>query len=287
MDVEHAVSIDAGGPRVSRHFGPDRGRPGAHDRGHLARGPPNRRSSDRTPSPSRSITRPARDPGDTSSSRVRHRRAAHRVPSAVTSTWPPPRRRSTSAARRSPSSSERTSSRSSSGGRPARLREQLRLREQQREHGHALLALRPVRAELALAGSDPDLVEVRARARRPPAHVTREPRLEHVRRHAARARSASTASARPSSPARSANGERESARSSIARADVKAAPASTSRAVHGSTASETAASLRDTAERRVPLGERRRRTPPTASRAPGACGRAPGRRRAAAPQGRP
>ena len=49
---------------------------------------------------------------------------------------------------------------------PAAGGDQLRLGEQEREHGEPLLALRAERAEIAVAGADRDLVEVRAGTRR-------------------------------------------------------------------------------------------------------------------------
>src|SRR5579884_2408626 len=61
---------------------------------------------------------------------------------------------------------------------PAALGEQLRFGEQQREHGETLLALRSEDAEVAAAGADEDVVQVRSGARDPTIEVSLEPLFE-------------------------------------------------------------------------------------------------------------
>ena len=119
--------------------------------------------------------------------------------------------------------------------RPA-FREQLRLREQEREHGQPLLSLRAVAAEVAPAGRDPDVVQMRPEPGRAPVEILVEPRLESLRASAARPRRAARPPASPSSAARSANGGSSAAITSC-RAATSAAPSSATRCVQGSTAS--------------------------------------------------
>ena len=68
----------------------------------------------------------------------------------------------------------------------AALGDQLRLGEQEREHGEPLLALRAEAPQLARAGGDDDVVEVRAEAGDAALEVAVEPRVERRRPSAAR-----------------------------------------------------------------------------------------------------
>ncbi len=65
--------------------------------------------------------------------------------------------------------------------RRAALGEQLGLREQEREHGQPLLSLRAVAAQVAPAGGDPDVVQVRPEPGRAALEILVEPRLESLR----------------------------------------------------------------------------------------------------------
>ncbi len=86
--------------------------------------------------------------------------------------------------RRAGSSSESTSSRRSSGGTPRRSEIELRLREQKREDREPLLALGSELAQLACAGRDDDVVEMRTETGDAAVEITLEARLEllHGRR---------------------------------------------------------------------------------------------------------
>ena len=66
--------------------------------------------------------------------------------------------------------------------RAAPLRDHLRLGEQEREHREPLLALRAEAAQVALAGADGDVVEVRAGAGDAALEIALEPRLERLDR---------------------------------------------------------------------------------------------------------
>ena len=151
-DVQRAVARDARRPGVARDLLAHRRRPGARRSSADARrlGPKRRELAAGRSSPSRSITRPRR-PGrhlescaGSSGSASRAGRRDERLPARRGSAR-------ASAARRRASSSESTSSSSSSGGDAAALGEQLRLGEQEREHGEPLLALRAEAAQVAVA----------------------------------------------------------------------------------------------------------------------------------------
>jgi len=66
--------------------------------------------------------------------------------------------------------------------RASALLQKLGLAEQESENREALLALRAERAQVALAREDPDVVEVRAQARRPALEVARGAGLQLVHR---------------------------------------------------------------------------------------------------------
>ena len=175
---------------------------------------------------------------------------------ASRSTWPPPlRRRSASEERRSPSSSERTSSRSRSG-----CARRVSASSSASASSRARTATRcspcgPVRPELARAGRDPDLVEVRASARRSPAHVTREPCLEHVRLGArgliAKHRAVEAQVSGPLGERRAESLDRHRARRRQGRSRLDQPRRPRLDGV------ETRSAFRDTAKRRIPLAERR------------------------------
>ena len=135
--------------------------------------------------------------------------------------------------------------------------EQLRLGEEQREHGEPLLALRAELAQVAAAARDQHVVEVRARGPSTPRSRSRgEPRLERRdRRRLARRRRA----------ARRAGRARRRARRSRAQAPSSAAPrvprrarrpSSATRSVHGVERVARREPQLDPAERGVPLRER-------------------------------
>ena len=120
--------------------------------------------------------------------------------------------------------------------RRAAVGDQLRLREQEREHGQPLLSLRAVAAQVAPAGADPDLVQMRPEPGRAPLEILLEPRLESLgarrlglvqqpRRRPVRAlrpvRRTAAAAPRPPRVAR----------------QTSAAPSSATRCVQGATAS--------------------------------------------------
>ena len=97
----------------------------------------------------------------------------------MTSVWP--RRAEAVAEQRgggSASSSDSASSSRSSGGDADLVGEHLGLGEEERQHRHALLALRAERPEVAVAGEDPDLVEVRAEPGRAALEVARQAVVE-------------------------------------------------------------------------------------------------------------
>ena len=106
---------------------------------------------------------------------------------------------------------------------PAPLGEQLRLGEQQREHGEPLLALRAEAAQVAVAG---ERCAMSSRCGPSPVVAALEVAVERAARapraSAARRRSSSAASGRPSSAARSANAGREQRDRVAARRDERA-----------------------------------------------------------------
>ena len=97
---------------------------------------------------------------------------------AVTSTWPRARRRPSRLCARPRSSSLATSSSSSTRPHAAHLAHEIGLGRQQRQHGRALLALRAVAAQIALALREGELVVMRARRRAAALDVAGAARLE-------------------------------------------------------------------------------------------------------------
>ena len=85
---------------------------------------------------------------------------------AVTIVCDPAGSAASSAARRVSSSSLSTSSRRRSGGGAAAVGGEIGLREDEREHGRALLALRAEAAQIPAGRLDPDVAQVRAERRR-------------------------------------------------------------------------------------------------------------------------
>ena len=131
--------------------------------------------------------------------------------------------------------------------------EQLGLGEEERQDGHPLLALRPVGPQIAVAGEDPDLVEVRAEPGGAALEVARRGARRARPGTAGRRRRPSDADSSPSSPARSAKAGSSSA-STRARASTSCAASATTWPVHGSSAeaSETPAATRRSAALRCP-----------------------------------
>ena len=168
-------------------------------------------------------------PGSTSTSCAGSTGSAERCV-VVIIVCPIPATRVASTSLRCGSSSERTSSSRRSGG----AGNSSRLCEQQREHGEALLALRPELTQVTRAARDEHVVEVWAEARGPALDVAGEPRVQP---HASVARPRSRA-ARPASPARSARSAKGGAGVSSAarRCSTSTAPSSATRSVHGSSA---------------------------------------------------
>ena len=172
-------------------------------------------------------------PGSTSTTCAGSSGSAERCV-AVIIVCPMPATRSASTSRRPGSSSESTSSSRSSGG----ARQELGLREQQREHRQPLLALRAVLAQVAVAARDEHVVEVRAEAGRPALEVAGETALQQLDRRRLGVVVQSRAEASPSSsgalrrrPARARQASRAGARRARRRA-TRPAP-STARARRG------------------------------------------------------
>ena len=226
LHVHGAVPRDARGPRVARDRRADRRRPALEQLRHAGLRAEARELARGSSLPSRSRLH-LHDLRRLDRQRGRVRRRDHRLSL--------PARRSASTRRRPGSSSESTSSSSSSGG----AVEQLRLREQQREHGQPLLALRAELAQVAVAARDQHVVEVRAERRSSPRSRSRARRASssasgrrlgrrtRVARPAGRARRRARRS--PARAARASRGARRPAR----------APSSATRSVHGSSASRS------------------------------------------------
>ena len=254
IDVQHAVPGDAGRPGVPRHLLADRGRPGGHDRRHRARGAePAQLLLEAVPEPFHQATRTR--PGLTSSSwsgspgsaprrgrRDEHLRAAanslHERCSAV----------SVELGEHVVEEEQRRNA--------SPLRQQLRLREQQREQRHPLLALGAVRPQLPLACGDSHLVVVRAGAREAPLEIGREARREHL---CGDGRGVVHETCPGEAELAGALGETrrlERRRSRPTLAAASACPASTTRASHGSTVSTPDDPGRGAPQRGVSLRDR-------------------------------